>query len=63
MLLDIEWHAIRSSTKYDVEYIYIGTLEQETYESEGLQKFATQLEDYHPVYGHEGVTIFKVRGE
>ena len=49
--------------KYDVEYIYIGTLERETYESEGLQKFAANLEDYYPVYEHEGVTIFEVRGE
>ena len=49
--------------KYAVEYIYIGTLEQETYESEGLQKFAAHPEDYDPVYKHEGVTIFKVSGE
>lgn len=49
--------------KYDVEYIYIGTLEQEKYESEGLHKFATQPEDYDPVYEDEGVTIFRVRGE
>jgi uncharacterized membrane protein len=46
--------------KYDVEYIYIGTVEQERYEEEGLQKFATHLEDYYLVYEHEGVTIFKV---
>ena len=49
--------------KYDVEYVYIGTLEQETYESEGLQKFAAHPEDYDLVYEHEGVTIFRVRGE
>jgi len=49
--------------KYDVEYIYIGTLERETSESEGLQKFATHPEDYYLMYEHEGVTIFKVRGE
>ena len=49
--------------KYDVEYIYIGTLERETYESEGLQKFAANLEDYYPVYEHGGVTIFEVRGK
>lgn len=49
--------------KYDVEYIYIGTVEQERYEEEGLQKFATHLEDYYLVYEHEGVTIFKVSDE
>jgi len=49
--------------KYDVEYVYIGTPEQETYESEGLHKFAAHPEDYDPVYEAEGVTIFKVRGE
>jgi len=49
--------------KYDVEYIYVGTLEHETYESEGLQKFGAQPEDYEPVYEAEGVTIFEVSGE
>jgi len=49
--------------KYDVQYIYIGTLEQKAYESVGLEKFATHPEDYNLVYEGEEVTIFKVRGE
>ena len=49
--------------KYDVEYIYIGNLEQESYKSEGLQKFATQPEYYYLEYEAEGVTIYKVREE
>ncbi|MDY6893448.1 MAG: DUF2298 domain-containing protein [Chloroflexota bacterium] len=48
---------------YDVEYIYIGTLEREQYEDEGLGKFASQANDYELVYEGEGVTIFRVRDE
>jgi YYY domain-containing protein len=49
--------------KYNVEYIYIGTLERESYEAGGLQKFYQMPEYYYPVYDREGVTIFQVRGE
>ncbi len=49
--------------KYDVEYIYIGRVEQEKYESDGLQKFAVQPEDYELIYEDEGVTIYRVREE
>jgi len=55
--------ALELLRKYDVEYIYIGTLEREAYESDGLQKFTAHREDYDLVYEHEGVTIFRVRGE
>ena len=47
--------------KYDVEYIYIGTLERELYEKEGVEKFASQPEDYTLVYEGEGVAIYEVR--
>jgi YYY domain-containing protein len=46
--------------KYNVEYIYIGSIEREKYESEGLQKFASHPEIYAPVYEKEGVTIYQV---
>jgi uncharacterized membrane protein len=46
--------------RYDVEYIYIGSLELNTYETEGLHKFTNHSGDYHPVYQAEGVTIFEV---
>jgi len=47
--------------KHDVKYIYIGSLEREKYESEGLQKFAAQPEAYELVYDGEEVAIFRVR--
>ena len=57
--------------KYDVEYIYIGTLERngiyrgeyemrKGYDSEGLQKFADHPESYNLAYENEEVQIFKV---
>ncbi len=49
--------------KYDVEYVYVGGVEQEKYEAEGLQKFASRPEVYEIVYEAEGVTIYEVRGE
>lgn len=55
--------ALALLAKYKVEYIYIGNLERESYEIEGLQKFATQPKYYEPVYENEGVIIFEVRGE
>ena len=52
--------ALELLKKYDVEYIYIGTLEIEKYDSDGLRKFAVHTEDYGLVYDYEGVTIYKV---
>lgn len=53
--------AIEMLRKYDVQYIYMGTLEQKTYKGAGLQKFASHTEDYDLTYNYEGVAIFKVR--
>ncbi len=53
--------AMQLLRKYDVEYIYIGALEQDAYESEGLQKFTNQPEAYELVYEGGGVTIFRVK--
>ena len=53
--------ALQLLGKYDVEYIYIGTLERETYESDGLAKFGSNPDDYELVYESEGVSIFEVR--
>ncbi|MDY6916495.1 MAG: DUF2298 domain-containing protein [Chloroflexota bacterium] len=46
--------------KYDVKYIYVGTIERETYEEEGLDKFALYPQAYRPVYDSEGVVIYEV---
>ena len=53
--------ALELLKKYGVEYIYIGSVEREKYESEGLQKFAAHPEAYESVFEYEGTTIFKVR--
>jgi len=53
--------ALHLLRKYDVEYIYIGNLERDTYEKEGMEKFASQPEDYTLIYEGEGVTIYEVR--
>ncbi len=53
--------ALELLKKHDVKYIYIGSLEREKYESDGLQKFAAQPEAYELVYEGEGATIFRVR--
>jgi len=46
--------------KYDVKYIYVGTIERETYEEEGLDKFALYPQAYRPVYDSGGVVIYEV---
>lgn len=52
--------------KYNVEYIYVGTLEkngtsgQVGYPAESLQKFASHPERYTPVYENQGVVIYQV---
>ncbi len=46
--------------KYDVEYIYIGYLEKQRYEEEGLRKFAEYPEEYELVYENQGVKIYQV---
>ena len=55
--------ALELLRKYDVEYIYIGTLEREQFGDAGLGKFSNQPNDYELVYEGEGTTIFKVRDE
>ncbi|HUU62664.1 MAG TPA: DUF2298 domain-containing protein, partial [Dehalococcoidia bacterium] len=55
--------ALELLRKYNVEYVYIGNLEKELYEMEGLQKFAGHLENYDPIYEGEGVSIYRVLEE
>lgn len=55
--------AIQLLKKYNVEYIYIGTLEINKYSSAGLQKFAIFTDDYDLVYQGEGVSIYQLREE
>jgi uncharacterized membrane protein len=43
--------------KYDVEYVYVGRLERETYGEGGLEKFR---EFMTPVFENEGVTIYRM---
>jgi YYY domain-containing protein len=54
--------ALELLRKYNVEYIYIGTLEQNKYTAEGLQKFDTFKDDYQLIYQNEGVTIYQLKG-
>jgi len=49
--------------KYDVEYVYVGGVELENYEAEGLQKFTSRPGVYEVVYEADGVTIYEVKGE
>jgi YYY domain-containing protein len=46
--------------KYNVEYIYIGSLEKKMYPSESLQKFYSASERYQLIYERDGVAIFQV---
>ena len=52
--------------KYDVEYIYVGSIErkgtsgQKGYPAESLKKFASHPERYTLVYENQGVSIYKV---
>ena len=46
--------------KYNVEYVYVGKMEKETYPAESLQKFAGDPERYKPIYEKDGVTIYQV---
>lgn len=46
--------------KYNIEYIYVGKLEEERYEADSLQKFASNPERYTLVYENQGVVIYQV---
>ncbi len=48
---------------YNVEYIYVGSLERDKYTAEGLQKFDTFKNDYHLIYQNEGVNIYQLKGD
>ena len=52
--------AIDLMRKYDVEYVYIGALERERYQTEGLLKFGDFMD---LAFDNEGVTIYQVREE
>ena len=55
--------ALELLSKYEVKYIYVGSLEQEAYATEGLRKFARYPDNYSLAYESEGVTIYEVRTE
>ena len=46
--------------KYNVEYVYVGKMEKETYPAESLQKFASHPERYKLIYENQGATIYQV---
>lgn len=52
--------AIALLRKYNVEYIYVGTLEKERYETEGLLKFDSHPETYRLRHENQDVTIYQV---
>jgi hypothetical protein len=43
---------------YDVEYVYVGALERQTYGEAGLAKFPTFMD---VAYQNSGVTIYRMR--
>ncbi|MEA2032463.1 MAG: DUF2298 domain-containing protein [Euryarchaeota archaeon] len=45
--------------KYNVSYVYVGRLERDTYEAEGLVKFESNW--FEKVFSKEGVEIYKVK--
>ena len=47
-------------TKYNVEYIYVGTLEIQKYPAESLQKFAGDSDRYKLIYEKDDITIYRV---
>jgi YYY domain-containing protein len=53
--------ALELLQKYNVEYIYIGTLEQNKYSIEGLQKFDSYSGSYELIYQYEGVSIYRLK--
>jgi len=46
--------------EYDVEYVYVGHLEKETYGEAGLAKFATFME---VAYRNNSVTVYRMPRE
>ena len=46
--------------KYDVEYVYVGHMEAETYGTAGLAKFSTFME---VVFRNDSVTIYRMPRE
>ncbi|MCD6456507.1 MAG: hypothetical protein J7K81_06955 [Methanophagales archaeon] len=45
--------------KYNVSYVYVGRIERDTYEAEGLVKFESNW--FEKVFSKEGVEIYKVK--
>ena len=48
-------------TKYNVEYIYVGTLEKARYGTDASQKFSSYPEKYELVYQNEDIAIYQVK--
>ena len=46
--------------KYNVGYIYVGTLERDRYEALGLEKFAASPGRYELVFESQGVRVYRV---
>jgi uncharacterized membrane protein len=55
-----EEEALSLLRKYNVEYIFIGSVERERYEAAGLMKFARQPENYELLFQEPGVEIYRV---
>ena len=53
--------ALRLLQKYDVKYIFIGSVERANYPAEGLVKFADHPESYNLVYENKDVQVYQVR--
>jgi uncharacterized membrane protein len=53
--------ALELLNKYNVQYIYVGSVERNKYTSEGLQKFNSYTDNYNLIYQNEGVSIYKLK--
>ena len=53
--------ALELLRKYNVAYIYVGSLERDQYAAEGLKKFDTFTDDYNSVYQNDGVVIYQLK--
>ena len=53
--------AIELLNKYNVQYIYVGSVERNKYTSEGLQKFNSYTDHYDLIYQNEGVFIYQLK--
>jgi YYY domain-containing protein len=53
--------AVELIKKYNIQYIYVGSVERNKYTGEGLQKFNSNTDNYELIYQNGSVVIYRVR--